>query len=546
MKTITEFLAELCSLDVKLWVEDNRLRCSAPKNVLTPAIREELARRKQDILNFISNNNSVLDFEQQFICPIPRAENLPLSFAQQRLWFLSQLEPDSSSYNISAAVRLQGRLNLAALQQSFQEIINRHETLRTSFETVDGQPIQIIAPSLDFAISIISLDECSLWEQEKQIRHLTTQAAQQPFDLNKSPLLRVNLVQLHPEEYIILLTIHHIVSDAWSMGILVKEFVELYSAFCQGKPSPLAELPIQYADFAVWQRQWLQGERLRTQLNYWKQKLGNIHPQLKFPRQSVNSTNETTKGAEESFTLSQELSKAIYVLSRQEGVTLFMTLLAAFEVLLYCFTGTLDIRVGSPIANRNRVEIEKLIGFFVNTLVLRIDLSGNPSFRELLARSRQVTLEAYAHQDLPFEKLVEELQPERNLNHSPLYQAWFVLDNTPMPQLELPGLTLTPFELETRTARHDLLLGIWESPEGLQGTFEYKTHLFDKANISRLIEYFKIVIQCVVAQPDTKLQEIVEFIAQIEQEQQRIQKQNLQATERQKLKMTKRKAIRDI
>ncbi|MBD2201843.1 hypothetical protein H6G33_10830 [Calothrix sp. FACHB-1219] len=546
MKTITEFLAELCSLDIKLWVEDNRLRCSAPKNVITPAIREELARRKQDILNLISNNNSVLDFDQQLISSIPRAENLPLSFAQQRLWFLAQLEPDSSSYNISVAVKLQGKLNLAALQQSFQEIINRHEALRTSFQTVDGQPIQIIAPSLDFAISIISLHECSLWEQEKQIRHLTTQAAQQPFDLTKSPLLRVNLVQLHPEEYIILLTIHHIVSDAWSMGILVEEFVALYSAFCQGKPSPFAELPIQYADFAVWQRQWLQGERLQTQLNYWKQKLGNIHPQLKFPRQAVNSMNETTQGAEKSFTLSQELSKAIYVLSRQEGVTLFMTLLAAFEVLLYCFTGTLDIRVGSPIANRNRVEIEKLIGFFVNTLVLRIDLSGNPSFRELLARSRQVTLEAYAHQDLPFEKLVEELQPQRSLNNHPLYQAWFVLDNNPMPQLQLPDLILTPFEIETRTVRHDLLLSMWETSAGIQGYFEYKTHLFDKPSIYRLIEHFQVIIQHVVAKPEIKLQEIVELLNQIDREQQQIKKNNLQATERQKLTIAKRRAVRNI
>ncbi|MBD2355226.1 condensation protein [Tolypothrix sp. FACHB-123] len=531
---------------MKLWVEDNRLRCSAPKNVLTPAIREELARHKQDILNLISNNNSVLDFDQQLISSIPRAENLPLSFAQQRLWFLTQLEPDSSSYNISAAVRLQGRLNLAALQQSFQEIINRHEALRTSFQTVDGQPIQIIASSLDFAISIISLDECSLWEQEQQIRHLTTQEAQKTFDLTKSPLLRVNLVQLHPKEYIILLTIHHIVSDAWSMGILVEEFVALYSAFCQGKPSPLAKLPVQYADFAVWQRQWLQGERLQTQLNYWKQKLGNIHPQLKFPRQSVNSTNETTQGAEESFTLSQELSKAIYVLSRQEGVTLFMTLLAAFEVLLYCFTGTLDIRVGSPIANRNRVEIEKLIGFFVNTLVLRIDLSGNPSFRELLARSRQVTLEAYAHQDLPFEKLVEELQPQRSLNNHPLYQAWFVLDNNPMPQLQLPDLILTPFEIETRTVRHDLLLSMWETSAGLQGYFEYKTHLFDKVSISRLIEQFQVIIQHVVAKPEIKLQEIIELLNQIDREQQQIKKNNLQATERQKLTMAKRRSVRNI
>ncbi|MBE9054229.1 non-ribosomal peptide synthetase, partial [Nostocales cyanobacterium LEGE 11386] len=489
--------------------------------------------------------NLGLGIEKTKIELVERSHQLPLSFAQQRLWFLDQLHSDSSIYNIPTAVNLSGSLNIAALKQSFNEIVQRHEALRTSFKTVDGQPIQVITPTLNLSIPIIDLSECSLLEQEKEIRRLAKQEVEQPFDLTQCPLLRVTLVQLHAQEYIVLLTMHHIVSDAWSMGILVEELAALYPAFCTGKPLPLAELPIQYADFAVWQRQWLQKDVLQTQLDYWKQQLGSTSPQLAWPKSSLRADVTSNQGAKQSFAFSQEISEAIHLLSREKGVTLFMTLLAAFQVLLHCFTGTQDIRVGSPIANRNRVEIEKLIGFFVNTLVLRIDLSGNPSFSELLVRSRRVTLEAYAHQDLPFEKLVEELQPQRNLNHNPLYQAWFVLQNTPMPKLELPDLTLTSFEVENNTVRHDLLLEIWQSPEGLKGTFEYKTDLFDQASIYRLIRYFEIIVRRVLSQPDTTLNELATMLAQIDREQQEMQKQELQTAERQKLKMSKRKIIRN-
>ncbi|MBW4556597.1 MAG: amino acid adenylation domain-containing protein [Trichormus sp. ATA11-4-KO1] len=501
-----------------------------------------IAGLAKEIEKAIQANSGV---EQTNIERVERSPQLPLSFAQQRLWFLDQLEPNNSAYNIFHAVRIQGSLNIVALKQSFQEIVQRHEALRTSFQTIDGQPIQVIAPILNLSIPVIDLSECSLLEQELEIHQLATQEAQQPFDLTQCPLLRVTLVQLHAQEYIILLTIHHIVSDAWSMGILVEELAALYPVFCTGKPLQLAELPIQYADFAVWQRQWFQKDVLQTQLAYWKQQLGSTCPRLALPKPSLRATVETNQGAKQSFTLSPEISEAINLLSREKGVTLFMTLLAAFQVLLYCFTGTQDIRIGSPIANRNRVEIEKLIGFFVNTLVLRIDLSGNPSFSELLVRSRQVTLEAYAHQYLPFEKLVEELQPQRNLNHHPLYQAWFVLQNTPMPPLELPNLTLTSFEVDSNPVRHDLLLEIWPSPEGLKGRFEYKTDLFDKASISRLIKYLNTLLSHVVAHPNTTLNELATMIAQIDREQQKLQKQELQATEHQKLKMIKRKTIRN-
>ncbi|MBD0265593.1 MAG: non-ribosomal peptide synthetase, partial [Tolypothrix sp. Co-bin9] len=515
-----------------------------PQGILTSELSTQIRERKIEILKYIHDSiasKSPIDLIQ----PVPRDVNLPLSFAQQRLWFLNQLHSGSSAYNVPTAVRLLGSLNIAALLQSLNEIVRRHEALRTSFKTIDGQPIQVIAASLTLSFPIIDLSELSLWEREKEIHRLATQEVLQPFDLAQCPLLRVTLIRLNAEEHIILLTMHHIVSDAWSMAVLVEELAVLYPVFCAGKPSPLSELSIQYADFAVWQRQWLQGEVLQTQLDYWKQQLGSTYPRLALPKPSLHSTVETSQGAKQSFTFSKDLTERINLLSRQKGVTLFMTLLAAFQVLLYCFTGTEDIRIGSPIANRNRVEIEKLIGFFINTLVLRIDLSGNPSFQELLVRSHQVTLEAYAHQDLPFEKLVEELQPERNLNHNPLYQAWFVLQNTRMPQLELPGLTLTAFEVETETVRHDLLLAISESPEGLNGTFEYKTDLFDKASISRLIAHFERLIRHVVAQPNTTLHEIATIFAQSDKEQQKIQKEELQAVERQKLKITKRKTIRN-
>lgn len=468
----------------------------------------------------------------------------PMSFAQQRLWFIDQLQLDNFAYQMQTALRLTGFLNEVALLKTINEVLRRHEVLRTAFGTMKGKPVQIIIPNLNLDLPTISLEELTDIEQEAEIKNLILPEIQQPFDLRQAPLLQVTLLRLKETEHILVFTIHHIVSDLWSMRILVEEVTVLYEAFSKDRPSPLGELPIQYADFAVWQHQWLQGKVLQTQLDYWKRQLGSTYPRLVFPKPPSRSSAESSRGAKQSFTLSKDLTEAIDLLSRQEGVTLFMTLLAVFQVLLHCFTGIGDIRVGSPIASRNRVEIEKLIGFFVNTLVLRIDLSGNPSFRELLLRSRQVTLEAYAHQDLPFEKLVVELQPERNLNNNPLYQAWFVLQNVSIPRLELSGLSITPFEVEKDTVRHDLLLEIRESSEGLRGRFEYKTDLFYEVSISRLIEHFKTLVQHIVVQPDTTLHEIATMLTQSNEEQQRIQKQELRVTERQKLKMIKRKTIR--
>jgi non-ribosomal peptide synthetase component F len=351
------------------------------------------------------------------------------------------LEPGNFAYNIPAGVRLTGSLHVMALKQSLNEIVRRHEALRTSFTTVNGEAVQVITQTSTLLLPIVNLSELPQAEQQAEVERLATAAAQGSFDLAQGPLLRATLLQLNETEHILLLTMHHIVSDGWSMGVFIRELAALYCAFSNEKPSPLPELPIQYADFAHWQRQWLQGEVLEEQLSYWKQQLNNAPPVLELPTDRPRPPIQSYQGAIASLVLCESLSQKLKFLSQRSGVTLFMILLAAFQTLLYRYTGQSDICIGSPIANRNRSETEGLIGFFVNTLVLRTDLSGNPSFQELLGRVREVALGAYAHQDLPFEQLVEALQPERSLSHQPLFQVMFILQNSPMPSLELPGLT---------------------------------------------------------------------------------------------------------
>ncbi|RMF30995.1 MAG: non-ribosomal peptide synthetase, partial [Chloroflexi bacterium] len=398
--------------------------------------------------------------------PVPRDGDLPLSFAQQRLWFLDQLEPGNLLYNLPLAVRLSGRLDVEALERSLSEIVRRHEVLRTTFASVGGKPRQVIAPPKPLPLPLVDLTGLPEARREAEVQRLAQEEARRPFDLAHGPLLRVQLLKLDDEEHVVLVTMHHIVSDGWSMGVFVREIAALYAAFAAGEPSPLPELPIQYADFAAWQRKWLQGETLEKQLAYWKEQLSGSPPVLELPTDRPRPSVQTSRGASFAFALPQDLSQAIQALSQEEGVTLFMTLLAAFQTLLYRYTGQEDICVGTPIANRNRPEIEGLIGFFVNTLVLRTDLSGNPRFTELLKRVREVALGAYAHQDLPFEMLVEALQPQRDMSHSPLFQVMFVLQNVPLEALELPDLTLRPVDVDRGTATFDLTLSMAEGPEG--------------------------------------------------------------------------------
>lgn len=459
------------------------------------------------------------------LVPIPRDRKLPLSFAQARLWFLAQLQSESSSYNETAAIRLVGNLNVRGLEQSLNEIVRRHEVLRTTFAQVDGEPFQVIAPILNLPLSIVNLRHLPEAERQVALKRLMAEESQHPFDLERGPLLRCRLVRVSEQEHIALFTIHHIVSDGWSMGVLVRELAALYEAFCADKPSPLPELPIQYADFAVWQRQWLQAEVLEAQLAYWKQQLGSHLPVLQLPTVRPREEVKTNRGATQSFRIPANLSKALQALSHQEGVTLFMTLLAGFQVLLQRYTHQDDIVVGTDVANRNRAETDPLIGFFVNLLVLRTDLSENPSFRELLKRVREVALGAYAHQDLPFDKLVDALQPKRKSSHTPLFQVLFVLQNAPMPPLELPGLTLSLLEVDNEIARFDLVLFLTETDQGIEGKWQYHADLFEAATINRMSGQLETLLKNIVAQPDARINTL-EMITETEKEQQAVKKQN--------------------
>jgi amino acid adenylation domain-containing protein len=487
---------------------------SAEMNPLEP---NKPVKTGEDIWQAIA---SILDLQNQApdLVPVSRNEHPPLSFSQERLWFIHQLQPDSSTYNVSLAFRLQGLLNICALEHSLNEIIQRHEALRTTFLASENKPVQVIAPSLNLMLPVVDLRELPEIERETQVLQLVKNEVQQPFDLEQGSLLRSSLVQLHENEYVLLLSVHHIVFDGWSDSVLWRELTALYTAFCAGKPSPLPELPIQYADFAVWQRQWLQGQVMDTQLDYWKQQLAGSPPLLELPTDRVRPLIQTSRGSIKHFQLDDHLTQKLKSLSEKSGATLFMTLLTGFVILLSRYSNQQDILVGSAIANRNRSELESLIGFFVNTLVLRTDVSGNPSFCELLQRVRQVAMQAYSHQDAPFEQVVEALQPERNLSYSPLFQVMFVLLNTPPGKLELPGLSLTPLQIENPTAKFDLTLLMTESEQGLNGSLEYNSDLFEQATITRMLGHFVTLLEGITANPEERISQLP-LLTQPEQQQ---------------------------
>ncbi|MBD2360530.1 amino acid adenylation domain-containing protein [Anabaena minutissima FACHB-250] len=434
----------------------------------------------------------------------------PASFGQKRLWFLDQLEPGSPFYNLAFAVRLSGSVNVTVLEQSFQAIIERHEALRTALTTVDGEPVQAIAPTVTLTIPVVNLQHLPKDEREIQAHKLATQEAQKPFVLSEFPLLRVTLLCLSEQEHILLLTIHHTIFDGWSIGILLRELAAIYTELCNGQPSSLPELPLQYADYSVWQQEWLQGEVLEKQLAYWKQQLDGIST-LQLPTDRPRSALQTFQGKTYSWQIPQDLTTALETFSQKAGVTLFMTLLTAFNTLLHRYTGQDDIVVGSAIANRNWAESEGIIGLFVNSLALRTQIHGNPSFSELLSQVRDMTLAAYAHQDLPFEKLVDELQPERDLSRNPLFQVWFGLHNLPIPTLQIGDLTLTPIEVERGTTQFDLSLDIYIGKKGLAGAIEYSNELFEAGTIVRIVEHFQTLLYGIVANPKAKISELPLF-----------------------------------
>jgi amino acid adenylation domain-containing protein len=437
-----------------------------------------------------------------------RERELPLSYAQQRLWFLDQLEPGSAAYNIPKAIRLSGKLDLSALERALNEIVRRHEVLRTGFVAVQGEPVQVIAAEARVPLPVVDLSDLPAEEREAQATGEAAAEAQTPFDLGAGPLLRVKLLRLAEEEHVVLFTMHHIVSDGWSTGILVREVAALYEAYIEGRESPLEELAIQYADYAVWQREWLQGEVLEQQLNYWRKQLGGTLPVLQLPTDRPRPAVQSHHGKQITFSLSAELTTELKKLSRAEGVTLFMLLLAIFKVLLSRYSGQSEVVVGTPIAGRNRLETEGLIGLFVNTLVLRTSIGRDLSFRDLLARVREVTLGAYAHQDLPFEKLVEELQPEREMSRSPLFQVMFILQNaatTTSAPLRLPRLKSSGLESGDESAKFDLTLALTESGGELHGALLYCTDLFERETIERMVQHFNILLEGVVTDPGRKL-----------------------------------------
>ena len=501
-------LDDLRRRGIEVWADGDRLRYRGPKGVVTPTLRAELAAQKADILEFLFKNNATAVAIPPPLLPVSRDGELPLSFAQQRLWFLDQLVPDSFFYNIPVAVRLTGPLDLSALSLSLNEVVRRHEPLRTFFATVDGRPVQVISPNAAVTLLEMSLVDRGEQEREAEAVRLAQIEAQRPFDLARGPLLRTTLFRLGEQDHIVLLTMHHIVADIWSIGVLVREMAVLYGAFSRGNPSRLPGLPIQYADFAIWQRNWLQGEVLEEHVSYWKKQLGGSLPILELPLDHPRPAIVTFRGARQPLALSRNVSEALEALSRREGVTVFMTLLAALKTLLYRYTGEDDIIVGSPIAGREQTETEGLIGFFANTLVLRTNLSGNPTFRELLGRVRKVALGAYTHQALPFEKLVEELQPDRNLSHNPLFQVAFTYQNAQMPSLTLAGLTLNLLTIDLKSSKFDLELYISEGPNGLDGWLEYNTDLFDADTVKRMAIHFQTLLEGLTGHPEQPISEL--------------------------------------
>jgi amino acid adenylation domain-containing protein len=429
----------------------------------------------------------------------------PMSFSQQRLWFLDQLEPGSPVYNTPFTLRLTGPLNLAALEQSLSEIVRRHEVLRANFRLVQAQPSQLIQPARRLSIPVVDLTALARDEQEEKARKLAQEESQRPFNLSRDNLVRASVLRMAAQDHILLLGTHHIVFDAWSRGILLHELAALYEAYCTGKPSPLPDLPVQYTDFAVWQREFLSGATQEKQLAYWRDRLGNAPANLELPTDRPRPPVQTFRGNSQPLTLPKDLADRLKSLSWEQGTTLFMTLLAAFQALLSRYSGQEDIVVGTPIANRNRAELEGLIGFFANTLALRADVSGNPTFRELLARVKEGALGAYAHQDVPFEKLVEELKPERSLSHNPLFQVLFALRNVPSQAPQLPGLQVKALRAENKTTRFELALILSETQDGLTGRLEYNTDLFDGTTIERMAGHLRQLLEGVVANPDQRV-----------------------------------------
>lgn len=503
--TGAELLAHLRRRDVKLSVASGRLRCDSPKGVMTPALRQALAEHKAELLALLSGERTASKEATPELVPRPRTGDLPLSFSQERLWFLHQLDPDSPAYNIHSALRIGGSLQVAALERAISEIVARHEIFRTTCARVGGRLVQAVAPSLAVPLPVDDLADIAEDELESEVVRRAAEEARQPFDLARGPLLRTRLLRLGRDRHVLLLTTHNFVADGWSMQVFNSELSALYRAFVCGEPSPLPPLPLQYADFAVWQREWLQGDVLRHQLSYWRSQLAGAAPLTELPVDRPRPVTPTYRGAREPFALSEPLSDSLRELGRHEGVTLFMVLLAAFQTLLHRYSGQREVLVWTPVTNRNRTETEGMIGPFANSVALRTCFAGDPTFRELLGRVRQVAVGAFAHQDLPFEKLLQELPDEGAALQRRGFQVMVVLYHGQGQRLELADLSVSRLAVEQGTATFDLLLAVGGGGRALAGVLHYSTDLFDAATIRRLLGQFEGLLEAVVSDPGIRV-----------------------------------------
>lgn len=495
---LKELLLNLHVLGIKLSVQGQRLQFAAPSGTMTPDVRAQIAEHREAIIDLLRQQQNSFTSS---IPKAPRTGRVPLSFAQQRLWFLDQFG-SGAAYNMAASMRLTGELDAIALQRTLQEIIQRHESLRTTFANAEGDSYQIIHSEFNFELPIINLSGLDESQRDVRLKQLISDESLRPFDLTQDLMLRATLIHVEPQEHILLLSMHHIAADGWSLGVLAREIAALYGAFSQMLPSPLQPLEIQYGDFAVWQRQWLQGEAFKSQLAYWKHHLAHAPLLHQLPTARSRPSHPAFQGNAVHFTIDSNIAEQLCSLSQRTGTTLFMTLLAAFYVLNCRYSNQEDIAIGIPIANRNHEAIEPLIGFFVNTLALRVDCSGNPPFLKLLEQVRRVTQDAYDRQDLPFERLVDELQPQRDISYNPVIQIAFALQNAPSPPFKLPGLSVTQPKFQAEMVRMDMELHLWENENGLSGCCFYKTGLFDKETIEQMMVHFKTILREIVVKPE--------------------------------------------
>ncbi len=508
MKT-AEFLTHLRDLGVILHLEEGRLICNAPKGVLTPDMRVDLKTRKADIIDFLAQGQAATGTTKSIVSieAVPRNGRLPLTLGQERLWILNQLEPDSPVYNVPFAFRLQGDLDKAALKRSLNEIVKRHEVLRTTFKKEGDTPIQVIAPILKLDLPLVDLQDWPVVDREKALAQYLKKQAAQPFDMEQGPLVRVALICLTSTEYVLFVMFNHAIFDGWSRDVFVRELSALYRAFNRGQAPSLPELPIQYADYAVWQRRWMDSEQMEQQLAYWQKQLADKPPMLQLPSNLPQRPVQSYQGAHESITLPKSLTLAQKRLNRQEKTTLFVTLLTAFKVFLHQYTGQEELLVCTPVAGRELSEAEHLLGYFNNIIVLRSSLSDNPSFSQLLLRVRQTVLEAYNYQNLPFQKVAEL----PHLTSTPLARALFVLEDALEQAIDLPGLSVSPVAVEREIADFDLSLAIAEKEGKLVCMLWYKTDLFSQAAVAQMLKDFQTLLECIVADPNQPLSALPTF-----------------------------------